>query len=100
MNWNREVSKNLEQTKIGIKDWRDTAERRHVLKQARRWARWQSDQLLTKEAIERGARALNESGWVCLDCNNEPGDYDQCKQCQEVCRNAFKSSLTALLGED
>lgn len=58
MNWNREVSKNLDHTKVGITDIRDTAERRRVLKTARRWARWQRDQLRTKEAVGRVSAAI------------------------------------------
>lgn len=100
MNWNREVSKNLEHTKVGITDWRDTAERRHVLKQARRWARWQRDQLKSNERIDTAARALNASGWVCFDCEGEPGDYDNCAACQRVCKKVALETITALLGED
>lgn len=95
MNWNREVSKNLEHTKVGIKDWRDTAERRHVLKQARRWARWQRDQLRTNEAIERVARGIArmepDEDWD----NGHELDLEYKQECFETAIDA----ITALLGE-
>lgn len=63
-------------------------------------ARWQREQLLSDESVERVARALNGAGWVCMGCEYEPFDFDKCPSCREVCTKQARAALTALLGEE
>lgn len=95
MNWNREVSKNLDHTKVGITDARDTAERRRVLKTARRWARWQRDQLRTNEAVERVARLEYRKATTKADV---PGWDDALPEAREICRARAREVIDALIG--
>lgn len=96
MNWNREVSKNLEHTKVGITDPRDTAEHRRVLKQARRWARWQRDQLRTNTAVESVAESIWRTDCPTPDCDHDWAD--QPKHLREGFRGRARAAISALIG--
>lgn len=56
--------------------------------------------LLSDEAVERAARALNAAGWTCVDGAHEPGDYDECPYCRGTCTTLARAALTAAIGDD
>lgn len=56
--------------------------------------------LLSDEAVERVARALNAAGWTCVDGAHEPGDYDDCPYCRGTCTALARAALTAAIGDD
>lgn len=63
-------------------------------------AHWQREALLSDEAVERAARALNAAGWTCVDGAHEPGDYDDCPYCRGTCTALARAALTAAIGDD
>ena len=52
---------------------------------------------LNTDAVTAVARALNEAGWSCYEGGMEPGKYDGCEDCQEVCNELARKALTAYL---
>ena len=65
----------------------------------REGAAWQREQLLTDESVERAARAFNAAGWTCEDGWHEPGEYDSCGDCKQVCDFIARTVLTAAIGD-
>ena len=65
----------------------------------RQGAEWQRGQILTDEAIERAARALNTAGWTCRAWKHEPGRYDDCRYCRGVCFVTARAVLTEAIGD-
>lgn len=63
-------------------------------------ARWQREALLSDEAVDRAARALNDAGLTCPDGAHEPGQYDECDYCKGATRRMAQAALTAALGEE
>lgn len=51
---------------------------------------------LNPDAVTVVARALNEAGWTCYEGGMEPGNYDKCEDCQEVCDKIARKALAAL----
>ena len=55
--------------------------------------------LLSDTTITMAGRALNLEGWVCpMVC--EPGQYDECEDCERVCDHMARTALTAAIGDD
>ncbi|MGO2030622.1 MAG: hypothetical protein ACTH2A_06715 [Glutamicibacter ardleyensis] len=52
---------------------------------------------LNPDAVTAVARALNEAGWTCYEGGMEPGKYDGCEDCQEVCNELARKALAAYL---
>ncbi|WJZ27849.1 hypothetical protein MOMMJLID_CDS0041 [Arthrobacter phage 1191A] len=52
---------------------------------------------LNTDAVTAVARALNEAGWTCYEGGMEPGKYDGCEDCQEVCNELARKALAAYL---
>lgn len=62
-------------------------------------AGWQRGQHLTDETVDRAARALNKDGWTCMGGWHEPGEYDECDYCREICRSMARTALTVAIGD-
>lgn len=71
-------------------NWDDKANMRFVL-----GAKWQRDQLLTKDAIERVARGIHDHECACGDLNNEEYGEDG----TEYFIDKAKAAINALLRE-
>lgn len=54
-----------------------------------------ADDAPTDAEVEAAARALNLRGWTCFWGAHEPGEFDQCEQCQSECRSLARAALTA-----
>ena len=54
--------------------------------------------LLSDDAVERVARALNHEGWTDGWC--EPDEYDQCERCRAACYHMARAALTAATGDN
>lgn len=54
-----------------------------------------SDTPLNEEALEVAARAANEEGWTCFEGSGEPGNYDDCDDCQRVDKEHAEAIITA-----
>lgn len=52
---------------------------------------------LNPDALEAAARAANEEGWTCFEGSGEPGDYDNCEDCQRVDKKTATAIVTAYL---
>ena len=62
-------------------------------------ALWARDYLAAEEVtdaeVEAAARAINTEGWTCDGGTHEPGNYDECTDCQHVAQGIARAALTA-----
>lgn len=55
-----------------------------------------TDQPTTEPSVERvkaAARTLNLNGWTCDGGSDEPGNYDECEDCQRCCDALARAAL-------
>lgn len=48
--------------------------------------------------LERAARDLNRFGWTCHSGSHEPGSFDDCEDCRNVCMEVARSAFSAMSG--
>lgn len=47
----------------------------------------------SEAAVRAAARTLNLNGWTCDGGSDEPGNYDECEDCQRCCDALARAAL-------